>query len=429
MSDEVEQHILDKYDLVQKLGKGAYGIVWKAMDKKYKKIVALKKVFDAFHNVTDSQRTYREVMFLVELRGHENIISLRNVINAQNNKDLYLVFDYMETDLHHVIRANILQEIHKQYIIYQLLKALKFMHSAELIHRDLKPANILIDSDCNIKVADFGLARSIACQTDDTNFKLTDYVATRWYRAPEILLGSTTYSKAVDMWSVGCILGELIVGKPIFPGSSTLNQIERVLELTGKPSQDDIDSIKSQHVQSVLSSINIPKKKSFSNFFSGSSDSALDLLQKLLVFNPSKRLTVEEALKHEYVKQFSCPEEELTRAVISIPMDDNTRFTIKEYRDQIYKFIVETRKGPSGITRSTTNSTPIPDTVSEKSEKIKPSSNTTSTTSSSTKTSTKTETVSTQPSSTNSLPTQSKNTTAYPSVNPSKPSTSTYTVK
>jgi mitogen-activated protein kinase 15 len=226
MSDEVEQHVLDKYELIQKLGKGAYGIVWKAMDKKYKQIVALKKVFDAFHNVTDAQRTYREVMFLQELNGHENIIRLRNIIKADNNKDLYLVFDFMETDLHHVIRANILQEIHKQYIVYQILKSLKYIHSAELIHRDLKPANILIDSECHVKVADFGLARSVASTQDDGNFKLTDYVATRWYRAPEILLGSTKYSKAVDMWSVGCILGELILGKPIFPGTSTLNQIE-----------------------------------------------------------------------------------------------------------------------------------------------------------------------------------------------------------
>ena len=193
MSDEVEQHVLEKYELIQKLGKGAYGIVWKAMDKKYKQIVALKKVFDAFHNATDSQRTYREVMFLQELNGHENIIRLRNIIRAENNKDLYLVFDFMETDLHHVIRANILEEIHKQYVIYQILKALKYIHSAELIHRDLKPSNVLINSECHVKVADFGLARSVAQIADDGKGVLTDYVATRWYRAPEILLGSKKY--------------------------------------------------------------------------------------------------------------------------------------------------------------------------------------------------------------------------------------------
>lgn len=114
---------------------------------------------------------------------------------------------------------------------------MKYVHSAELIHRDLKPSNILLDADCNVKVADFGLARSLTENNDEDPTVLTEYVATRWYRAPEILLGSTRYSKAVDMWSVGCILGEMINGKAIFPGTSTLNQIERVIEVIGKPNQ------------------------------------------------------------------------------------------------------------------------------------------------------------------------------------------------
>lgn len=337
MAEEVEQHVLDRYDLIQKLGKGAYGIVWKALDRKYKQIVAVKKVFDAFHNATDAQRTYREVMFLQDLHGHENIIRLRNIIKAENNKDLYLVFDHMEADLHHVIRANILEEIHKQYIIYQLLKSLKYLHSGEIIHRDLKPSNILINSDCHIKLADFGLARSVASAGDDTNIKLTDYVATRWYRAPEILLGSTKYSKAVDMWSVGCILGELIVGKAMFQGTSTLNQIEKVLELIGKPKPEDIDSLESPHAATILSSINVTKKRSFHSFFPNASETALDFLRRLLVFNPNHRLTIEEALRHKYVEQFSAPEEEIVcKKVITIRMDDNTKFTVKEYRDAIY---------------------------------------------------------------------------------------------
>jgi len=345
MTEEVEQHILERYELAQKLGKGAYGIVWKAIDKKYKQTVAVKKVFDAFHNATDAQRTYREVIFLQELNGHENIIRLRNIIKAENNKDLYLVFDHMEADLHHVIRANILEEIHKQYVVYQLLKGMKYIHSADLIHRDLKPSNILINSDCQIKLADFGLARSVASTAEDTNIKLTDYVATRWYRAPEILLGSTKYSKAVDMWSVGCILAELIVGKAIFQGTSTLNQIEKVLELIGKPKPEDIDSVESPHAATILSSINVTKKKSFQSFFANASELALDFLRKLLVFNPNNRLTVEEALKHKYLEQFSSPEEEIAcDHIIGIPMDDNTKFSVKEYRDAIYNDISAKKK-------------------------------------------------------------------------------------
>lgn len=203
-------------------------------------------------------------MFLQELNGHENIIRLLNIIKAENNKDLYLVFDYMETDLHAVIRANILQEIHKQFVIYQLLKGLKYIHSGELIHRDLKPSNILLNSECHAKIADFGLARSVAFKEDEGSAPvLTEYVATRWYRAPEILLGSTKYTKAVDMWSVGCILGEMIIGKAIFPGTSTLNQIERVLELTGKPKPEDIEAIESNLAYNIINSINLTKRKTF----------------------------------------------------------------------------------------------------------------------------------------------------------------------
>ena len=224
-----------------KLGKGAYGIVWKAIDKKTKEIVALKKNFDAFQNATDAQRTFREIIFLQELNGHENIIRLQNVIRAENDRDIYLVFDFMDTDLHAVIRANILEDIHKQYIIYQVLKCLKYMHSANLLHRDLKPSNLLLNSECHVKVADYGLARSLDTKDPDQQPLLTDYVATRWYRAPEILLGSNKYTKGVDMWSLGCILAELLLGKPVFPGTSTLNQLDRVMEITGRPTADDIE--------------------------------------------------------------------------------------------------------------------------------------------------------------------------------------------
>ena len=183
MDDEIESHILKRYKLINKVGKGAYGIVYKALDKKTKEVVALKKNFDAFQNATDSQRTYREITLLQELNGHENIIRLLNVIKAENDKDIYLVFDFMETDLHTVIRSNILEPIHKKFVLYQLLKALKFIHTAGIVHRDLKPSNILINSDSCIKGCDFVLARCVT-SLSGKDVIMTDYVATRWYRAP-----------------------------------------------------------------------------------------------------------------------------------------------------------------------------------------------------------------------------------------------------
>lgn len=326
------------------IGKGAYGVVWKAIDKKTREVVAVKKIFDAFQNATDAQRTFREIMFLQDLSGHPNIVRLMDVIRAENDKDIYLVFDYMETDLHAVIRANILEEIHKQYIMYQIMKCLKYMHSADLLHRDLKPSNILLNSECLVEVADFGLARSVRARNKDSAPILTEYVATRWYRAPEILLGSTKYTKGVDMWSLGCILGEMYLAKPMFPGTSTLNQIERVLEVTGRPSRDDIVSLQSPQAGAIIDSLRITKKKSLNDMFPLLSVEGLDLLKKLLQFNPNKRPTIEQALKHPYVSQFHDEEEEITcKKIIEIPLDDH-KYSIKDYREQLYADIRKKHK-------------------------------------------------------------------------------------
>ncbi|KFG63845.1 putative cell-cycle-assocaited protein kinase ERK7 [Toxoplasma gondii RUB] len=347
MSDEVDKHVLRKYDILQKLGKGAYGIVWKSTDRRTNETVALKKIFDAFQNATDAQRTFREIMFLQELAGHENIVRLKNVLKADNDKDIYLVFDYMETDLHAVIRADILEEIHKQYIVYQLLRAIKYMHSGELLHRDMKPSNVLLNSECQVKVADFGLARSVAHSESNNseaggNPVLTDYVATRWYRAPEILLGSTSYTKGVDMWSLGCILGELLSGRPIFPGTSTMNQLERIMTLTGRPSPEDVDAVKSPFAATMMESLPLGKVKNFKDAFPNASPEALDLLKQLLQFNPNKRISAEKGLEHPYVRQFHSPEDEpVCGKIIAIPIDDNTKYSVEDYRDKVYSEVIK----------------------------------------------------------------------------------------
>jgi len=384
MTEEIDKHITRKYDVVQKLGKGAYGIVWKAHDKKSKDVVALKKIFDAFQNATDAQRTYREIVFLGEMggpqnKGHENIVRLLETLKADNDRDIYLVFEYMETDLHAVIRANILEEIHKQYIMYQSFKALMYMHSAKLVHRDMKPSNLLLNSECLMKVADFGLARSLLDKKDDDGIVeespiLTDYVATRWYRAPEILTGSSSYGTPVDMWSLGCIFGEMLGGKPAFPGTSTLDQLEKIGDAIGAPTSDDMESLRSKFALEMLNDMKFPSaplgaeerghkpfdrnalapgdERAFNPELSWrhlypptkASESAIDLLCKLMHYNPSHRLTASDGLLHPYCAQFHDATTEVTyqqmrgeSAAVAIDLHDNKKLSTKAYRDQLYE--------------------------------------------------------------------------------------------
>ncbi|XP_058688043.1 mitogen-activated protein kinase 15 isoform X2 [Poecile atricapillus] len=344
---EVEPLVCRRYEIKRRLGKGAYGIVWKAIDRKTGETVAVKKIFDAFRNRTDAQRTFREIMFLQEFGEHPNIIKLLDVIQAENDKDIYLIFESMETDLHAVIKkGNLLKDIHKCYILYQLLKATKFIHSGNVIHRDQKPSNVLLDAQCCVKLCDFGLARSL-CQLseDQPSLALTEYVATRWYRAPEILLASRNYTKGVDMWSIGCILGEMLLGKPLFPGTSTMNQIEQILRVIPAPSPEDILALQSEYKASVINHMSSRQRVTFEEIFPSSTPlPALDLLKKLLVFNPDKRLTAEEALQHPYVRRFHCPSREPSLDFdVILPLGDDVQLSVAEYRNKLYEMILENK--------------------------------------------------------------------------------------
>lgn len=189
-----------------------------------------------------------------------------------------------------------------------------------------KKSKITSHSDCHMKLADFGLARSVQSIGRDEGPVLTDYVATRWYRAPEILLGSTNYTKGVDMWSVGCILGELLAGKPMFPGTSTMNQLQRIIAITGRPSSEDVESIQSAFAASMLDSIPDVEQKSLHDLFPKAKPEAIDLLQRLIQFNPEKRITAEEALKHPYVSLFHSPKDEpICTHQIKLYFNDNKK--------------------------------------------------------------------------------------------------------
>ncbi|CAE7610389.1 erkB [Symbiodinium pilosum] len=315
-----DAHLLKRFEVVRLLGKGAYGIVWKVKEKETGRIFALKKCFDAFQNSTDAQRTFREIIFLQELNGHENIVRLMNVLKAESSQDLYVMFDFMESDLQRAIAGNLLQPIHVEYVTYQILKALKYVHSGGVLHRDLKPANVLLNSNCHVRLCDFGLARTAlpvgiqaggrrnSAAADEAMPLLTDYVATRWYRAPELLLGSTLYSEGVDMWSVGCILGEMVSGKPILRGRSTMDQLEKVVELTGKPSEQDLRPITttSQYARTMLENLGNVRQMPSSGvlFLLKLPAQAKTLTLNLLKFNPDRRPSAEIALQDIFLEKF-----------------------------------------------------------------------------------------------------------------------------
>jgi len=221
------------------------------------------------------------------------------------------------------------------------------MHTAEVIHRDIKPSNLLLNSDCLVKVADFGLARScLQKYGTETTPVMTDYVATRWYRAPEILLGSHDYTKAVDLWSVGCIFGELLSGKPLFPGSSTINQLERIIEVSGKPSKADIADIKSQFANNMLETLQDSDTRILTDIYPQADPKCIDLMTNLLQFNPTKRLTVFEALDHPVFAPFRANgiNEPAAIKTIEVPINDNQKFSVSAYRDMLYDHIREKAK-------------------------------------------------------------------------------------
>jgi serine/threonine protein kinase len=228
----------------------------------------------------------------------------------------------METDLDRVINSRQGLSIdHVRFFVYQILRGLKYIHSANVLHRDLKPSNLLVNSNCDLKICDFGLARVV----EEDSESLTEYVVTRWYRAPELLLACQNYTTAIDVWSVGCIFAELLLRQPFLPGQDTVSQLKLICETLGKPSLSELDFITSERTRRFVTTVKpkpkVPMQDIFVKFRSESS--ALDLISRMLSFNPNGRITVDEALSHPFMSSLHNPENEpLADFTFSFPFDN-----------------------------------------------------------------------------------------------------------
>ncbi|KAJ3331264.1 Mitogen-activated protein kinase [Blyttiomyces sp. JEL0837] len=304
--------ITKKYKFKREIGKGAYGTVWAAVNIETGAEVAIKKVGARnFEEGILAKRALRELKLLRHLHGNDNITSFIDVdINDEVNfNELYLVEGLMEADLNQIVKSGQgLTDQHYQYFVYQILRGLKWMHSADIVHRDLKPGNLLVNSDCELKICDFGLARGVGSATGP--YVNTEYVATRYYRAPEVVLSPKHYTKALDLWSVGCIFGELMVGKVLFKGQDYIDQLQKIFEVLGTPSDPSLTQLCSARVLKYLRSWPTYQKLPLSRVFPRGTPAALDLVDRLLTFDPNERITAEKALAHPYLSTYHHPEDE-----------------------------------------------------------------------------------------------------------------------
>ncbi|XP_048798010.1 mitogen-activated protein kinase 12 isoform X2 [Lagopus muta] len=244
----------------------------------------------------------------------------------------YLVMPFMGTDLSKIMKHEKLTEDRIQFLVYQILKGLKYIHSSGIIHRDLKPGNLAVNEDCELKILDFGMARH-------TDSEMTGYVVTRWYRAPEVILNWMHYTQTVDIWSVGCIMAEMIMGRPLFRGNDHLDQLKEIMKITGTPSQDFVQKLKSQEAKNYIKSLPKVQKKDFASVLKHASPLAVNLLENMLVLDAEERVTAAEALMHPYFEPIHDPEEEIEAEKYDETFD-NMDLTLDEWKRVTYKEIL-----------------------------------------------------------------------------------------
>ncbi|OMJ92347.1 hypothetical protein SteCoe_4899 [Stentor coeruleus] len=364
----IDWNVGPNYEIIKQLGAGSYGMVCEARHVPTGERVAIKHVTKIFDDIIDCKRLLREISILRYL-DHPNVVKIREIIkpsDLDNFNELYVVMEHAQSDLKKLVKSTIhLEQDHIQTIVYNTISGLNYIHSANILHRDLKPANILINEDCEVKICDFGLARSVVEETkenfmdlDDndpppppmseskkiakpglarskgglqTKKELTGHVVTRWYRAPELILLEREYTKAIDIWSLGCVIAELcgmlkenaptfMDRSPLFPGnscfplspdhhtkvrragfpSSNSDQLNVIFEVIGTPSDDDLRLITDEKALIYIRSFGHRNPKSLSLIYPHTHPALIHLMEQMILFNITKRCTCEEALKNSY---------------------------------------------------------------------------------------------------------------------------------
>lgn len=285
---------MDRYETLQKIGEGTYGVVFKARDRETNEMIALKRIRLEQEDEGVPSTAIREISILKELQ-HPNIVRFMDVVHSDNK--LFLVFEYLDQDLKRFmdsVRTPSLDPTLIQSYLFQLLNGIEHCHRHRVLHRDLKPANLLIDRRGSLKLADFGLARAFGIPVRH----YTHEVVTLWYRAPEILLGAKKYSTPVDIWSIGCIFAELVTRSPLFPGDSEIDQLYKIFRALGTPTEDVWQGV--SDLPDFKPTFPRWSPVSLRNTVPALDDVGLNLLTQMLLYEPSQRITARDALNHPY---------------------------------------------------------------------------------------------------------------------------------
>ncbi|CAO1410012.1 unnamed protein product [Diamesa hyperborea] len=290
-----EGHI-DHYSKIEKIGEGTFGKVYKARDEKTLELVALKHIRCDYHTEEIKLSRIDEIKILSKLK-HKNIVVLKKAFTDYESNSYYLSFEYMDFDLMELLEfGKVFSDQTNANIMKQILDGINYCHGMKYLHRDIKTSNILVNRQGIVKIADFGLAiRSDSAKPFD------NHVVTLWYRSPELLLGEVMYDESIDVWSLGCVLGELFAKDPLFPGNNEECQLNLISSLCGIPTEEDCPSFK------ILPffKTRIPKvnyKRIVRSEFAHLPPHALDLLDNMLTLDPYERITVQEALRSPWFK-------------------------------------------------------------------------------------------------------------------------------